>query len=133
MTVLTTITRALLAATLLGAAGGSLAAATCPKGCATVSGGVVHAAGVPGVAKALEAIEFDGKGLAPNAAAAIAALTAEIKKLPAGKAVDIVVAADDGVQGRAARVQAQARAKTLAKALQQAGVPASRFKISAAP
>lgn len=133
MTFLTTITRALFAATLVATACGPLAAATCPKGCAAVSGGVVHAAGVPGLTKALEAIEFQGNGLAPNSAAAVAALAAEIKKLPAGKAIAIAVAADDGVQGRAARTQARARAKSLAHALQEAGVPASKAKVSAGP
>ena len=104
-------------------------AAKCPEDCATAAS-VLHAAGVPPELKLAAArLRFDGNGMAAGDAAAVQAMAAAFKGLPAKAVVNLKVAADSVLQGSAARRQVAARQRALKQALQAAGVSGSRFKV----
>lgn len=121
--------RAGLFAALL-CAGGALHAA-CPNICVTVDS-VVHAAGVPpDMAKAAQRIVFDGDKLSDLGVKATADLAKQMKLLSGNAVAKLKVSADSGVSPAAAKAQVAARRAALAAALGQAGLPATRFQISA--
>ena len=127
------ILRQLVTVTFLGLAFSATVvpahAASCPSVCASAAS-VLHAAGVPPELKLAAAqLRFDGNGMAAGDAAAVQAMAAALKGLPAKAVVNFKVAADSVLQGSAARQQVAARQRALKQALQAAGVGGSRFKV----
>lgn len=124
-----TLAAALLSAAMLCVV--PQAQASCNPHC--ISASVFNAAGIPPkVSTLLSSIVFNGENVDAAGRTAVRELAAELKAQPIKGGLQIVVAADDGLSGKAAAAQAQARAKNLRALLTQQGLKQTAVTVTAA-
>jgi hypothetical protein len=107
------------------------AQASCNPHC--ISASVFNAAGMPPkVSTLLSSIVFNGENVDAAGRTAVRDLAAELKAQPIKGGLQIVVAADDALSGKAAAAQAQARAKNLRTLLTQQGLKPAAVTVTVA-
>ena len=102
----------------------------CPPPCAiaVISVSVIGSPGIPDDARRLlEGLRFEGNAITPQSAADLQRLPGSLR---AGTVLELSIAADAGLSGRAATTQINERINSLDEALQNAGVPRDQYTLS---